>query len=145
MRVRHILDNKGSAVVTVQDGKTLAECAHRLFAEGVGALVITDNSKAPIGLIGERDIVSSVATYGAHILKLEVRSLANPKLYTCHPDDDVDRVSQLMTQRRLRHVPVVDDGVLCGIISVGDVLKHKLEESKLELGVMRDVAIARAH
>lgn len=145
MRIGHIIDKKGSSVITIPSEKSLSECARTLVTEGVGALVVADGTGAPMGLISERDIVSSVAAHGAPALELKANTFSDPKLYTCHPDDDVDWVSRLMTQRRLRHVPVVDDGVLCGIISVGDVLKHKLEESKLELGVMRDVAIARAH
>ena len=145
MRIGHIIEKKGSSVVTIQSEKSLAECARTLVVEAVGVLVVADGIGAPMGLISERDIVFFIVALGASALEQEVRTYTGRWHYECHPDDDVDWVSRLMTQRLLRHVPVVDDGVLCGIISIDDVLKHKLEETKLELGVMRDVAIARAH
>jgi CBS domain-containing protein len=143
MHVADILKAKGSAVKTIRPDQTVEHCAHRLKIDGVGALVVSGEGGAVDGIISERDIVHGLAEHGAALLGRAVGELMTRGVVTCSPADTIGHVAKLMTQRRIRHVPVKEGGRLVGIVSVGDVVKHRLDELELEANVMRDYAIAR--
>ena len=144
MQVREILSHKGTRVVTIRPDATVATAVHRLGLERVGALVVSEDGTMIAGIISERDVVRGLAEDGAAILGIDRRvgDLMTRHVVTCHPDDQVKTVMAEMTRRRIRHVPVVDGGRLVGIVSIGDIVKSRLEEMELETLVLRDAYIA---
>lgn len=142
MKVAEILKEKGRAVMTVRPGEKVETLAHRLRMAGIGALVVTEGEDHPLGLVAERDIVHAIAEHGGRALSMRVADIMTRRPVTCRPEDSVARVARIMTERRVRHVPVVEDGRLVGLVSIGDVVKHRIAEMELEAGVLRDIAIA---
>ncbi len=143
MHVADILRAKGTAVVTVRPGLTIDHLAQRLRAERIGAAIVSEDGASVDGIVSERDIVGALATHGTHTVAMTVGELMTKAVVTCSPDDTISQVAKLMTNRRIRHVPVMDGGRLAGIVSVGDVVKHRMDELELEANVMRDYAVAR--
>jgi CBS domain-containing protein len=143
MKVADILSAKGSRVVTVLPGETIANLANRLQIEQVGAMVVSRDGVTVEGMISERDIVAGLAEHGAALPGMTVSSLMARAVTTCSPDDSIADISRTMTRRRVRHLPVVRGGRLVGIVSLGDVVKHRLDEMEMEANVLRDYAIAR--
>lgn len=142
MRVKAILDRKGRHVATVRPDVKVSVAARRLIAEEIGALVVSEDGRRPQGLIGERDIVRGLTRFGDEALDRPVAELMTRQYRSCSPDDEIKRVMQEMTRFRMRHLPVLEDGRLCGLVSIGDVVKHRLEDLELETSVLRDVYIA---
>jgi CBS domain-containing protein len=133
MNVQSILANKGSDVATVGQDVSLADAAQMLRDRGIGALVVSGDGRAIEGIISERDVVRTVATHGAGALGRTVGSAMSTDVVTCANPDGVERLMALMTSRRIRQLPVVDDrGQLSGIISIGDVVKTRLNELESE-------------
>jgi CBS domain-containing protein len=146
MQVASILKAKGAHVVTVRPGETIQHAAAKLRLEGVGALIVSRDGIVLDGIITERDVTKGFADYGADLASMHVRDLMELGILTCKPEDGIADVARLMTNRRLRHLPVIDGSRLAGIVSVGDILKYRLDEVELEARVMQDVAIAnRSH
>ena len=141
MSVRHIMSDKGRDVVTAGADATLAEIAAILFEKRIGAVVITEG-EAIRGIVSERDIVRALATVGADALDKPVRETMTQKVVTCTGDDTVDELMEKMTSGRFRHVPVVEDGKLAGIISIGDVVKARIEEVEREARDIRQYITA---
>ena len=144
MRVSDILKIKGPAVKTIEPTATIRALAQGLRLEGVGAMIVLDAKGAISGIISERDLARGLAEYGSDLSSLNVSALMTQAVVTCAPDDSVATVSKVMTQRRIRHLPVVIDGQLAGLISIGDVLKHRLDEVQLEANVLRDLVLSRS-
>ena len=144
MRVREILDAKGRGVVTVRPEASVSTVVHRLVLERIGALVVSEDGRHIAGVITESDIVRALAADGAAAAASgrRVAELMTRNVATCTPEDTVKRVMAEMTRRRVRHLPVVEDGGLAGIVSIGDVVKSRLEEVELEADVLRDAYIA---
>ncbi len=142
MSVAEILKSKGSKVITIEPGMNVGQLAIRLHQVGVGALVVTDAAGKVVGIISERDIVRGLAEHGGHVNEMPVRDLMTSSVVTCCSADDISKVAATMTRRRIRHLPVVDDGRLVGMVSIGDVLKTRIDEVQLEANVLRDVALA---
>ncbi len=142
MLVSDILKEKGHTIRTVPPTLTIGELSNRLRTEKVGAMIVSIDGRSLDGIISERDIVHGLADHGAHLDSIPVAELCTSAVHTCRPDDSVGKVARLMTVKRVRHVPVVQDDRLVGIVSIGDVLKHRLVEVQLEANVLRDVAIA---
>ena len=133
MNVRSMLDQKGADVATIGVGSSLADAAARLRDLGIGALVVTGDGDSIAGIVSERDVVRAVASHGATALGRTIGSVMTTQVVTCVAGDTVEHVMTLMTDRRIRHVPVVDDqGVLGGIVSIGDVVKARLQELRFE-------------
>ena len=127
MQVQAILSRKGSDVATVEAGATVARAVELLRDHGVGALVVSDDGRIIEGIISERDVVRRLANESAAALDSTVARVMTRSVTTCRPEEDLDHLMQLMTDQRIRHVPVVDDhGALIGIISIGDVVKQRL-------------------
>lgn len=142
MHVAAILREKGRAVETVEAGATLAEVVRRLAALRIGAVVVTAPGAAVTGIVSERDVVRMLAQHGAAALNRTVADCMTRNVVTCRETDTVDELMSRMTQGRFRHLPVVEGGQLAGIISIGDVVKHRVAEVELEASAMRDYITA---
>lgn len=142
MKVSDILRVKGTDVMTVRPTETLERLSHRLRMARVGALVVSNDGRTIDGIISERDIVHCMAERGASCLAAPVEAAMTRRVLTCTPDSTVASVMKTMTTSRIRHLPVVEDGKLAGIVSLGDVVKARLDEMELEAGVLRDLAMS---
>jgi len=143
MRVSDILKAKGSAVKTIERNATMRALAQSFRKESVGAMLVLDAEGKLEGIISERDLARGIDEFGTSLPEMRVSDLMTRSVVTCAPDDGVGMVASVMTQRRIRHLPVVVDRVVVGLISIGDVLKYRLDEVRLEASVLRDVARAR--
>ncbi|MGF1609088.1 MAG: CBS domain-containing protein [Kiloniellales bacterium] len=131
-------------MATVRPDATIATVVRLLKLEGIGALVVsTDGSKVQ-GIISERDVVRGLAEHGAALLEMPVSSLMTRVVKTCRLDAPITDVMAEMTRSRFRHLPVVEDGQLRGIVSIGDVVKNRLEELETETHVLRDFIVGRS-
>ena len=141
MRVDQILDAKGRAVATVAPDATVADAVAALADQNVGALVVSTDGSTVEGIVSERDIVRGLA-HGADVLQRTVGELMATDVSTCQGRSDIEELMGTMTAGRFRHVPVVDQGGLCGIISIGDVVKARIDELATEtqqlVGYIRD-------
>jgi signal-transduction protein with cAMP-binding, CBS, and nucleotidyltransferase domain len=138
MKVAEILKTKGSAVATVLPEMSIQHVAKRLRVERIGALVVSADGQHVDGIVTERDIVHGLAQEGARWLDRRVGDVVARSVRTCASDDRVRDVMAEMTRARVRHLPVVTDGTLCGIVSIGDVVKSCLDDADLEVSVLRD-------
>src|SRR4051812_40135599 len=125
MTVRAILDRKGHDVATIAASATLAEAAKQLSERRIGALIVADSSASIEGMLSERDIVRTVAAHGPSALSRAVREVMTSEVITCAEADTVASLMEQMTRGKFRHLPVVHEGRLVGIISIGDVVKHR--------------------
>jgi CBS domain-containing protein len=132
MRISGLLRDKGDFVATVAPAATVAEVLAGLAEHGVGALIVTEDAKRILGIVSERDIARALHREGPAALTRAVTDVMTADVRTCAPDDTVDSLMALMTERRIRHVPVVVDGELAGIVSIGDVVKHRVHELEHE-------------
>jgi CBS domain-containing protein len=137
-RVREVLQVKGSEVLTIPPATPVMRVAQRMRSDHIGAFVVSSRVGQLEGLVTERDIVFAIARHGAGALDLPVSAVMSKAPTTCGPDDTVRAVMGEMTRERVRHLPVVEDGVLRGIISIGDVVKASIDDADLENNVMRD-------
>ena len=144
MKVQALIEEKGARVATVRPDATVATVVRLLKLEGIGAMVVsTDGSKVQ-GIISERDIVRGLAENGVALLEMTVSKLMTREVKTCRRDANVTDVMAEMTRSRFRHLPVVEDGKLCGIVSIGDLVKNRLEELETETHVLRDFIVGRS-
>jgi CBS domain-containing protein len=132
MLVSDILRRKGREVVSAPPNQTVAEVARLMAGKGIGSVLVLSGGSIA-GILSERDIVRTLAEAGPACLDRPVSDLMTSHVVTCGPDEGVDRVMALMTEGRFRHVPVLDQGRLVGLVSIGDVVKHRLEEAQAEL------------
>jgi len=138
MLVRSLLKGKGGEVFTVGPDISVLDAARELNEKRIGAVIVCDGDGAIVGVLSERDIVRSLAEKGEEALKGTVGDLMTRDVKTCGLDDTIDEIMGLMTGRRFRHVPVIDGGKLVGIVSIGDVVKHKIAEAELEAQSLKD-------
>lgn len=143
MKVSDILKDKGSAVKAVKASDSILELARKMKTDAVGAMVVIGGSGKLEGIISERDIANGLASHGDGLTRMLVGDLMTRAVVTCSPEDPIANVAKIMTQRRFRHMPVQQDDELIGVVSIGDVLKHRLDELQLETNVLRDFVIAR--
>lgn len=133
MHVQTILSAKGAEVATIAPTATLADATAMLRERGFGALVVSTDGVSIDGILSERDIVRALATEASAALDMEISECMSSDVITCQPTDSIDDLMQSMTDRRIRHLPVVgDDGALTGMISIGDVVKYRLGELERE-------------
>ena len=142
MRIQSVLDAKGSRVEAADTDLRVEEASRRIADLGIGPLVVREGAVVA-GIIDERDIVYGLAKHGRAVFDLAVAEVMRSEPVTCTPDQNVREVMGLMTARRVRHVLVIGPLGPCGIVSIGDVVKHRLEEAELEVSVLRDYARAR--
>lgn len=138
MTVRAILDLKGRDVTTIVPDKTLGEAASLLSQHKIGALVVTGADRRVTGILSERDIVKAISAGGAAALEEKISARMTREVVTCGPSDTMAELMGRMTAGRFRHVPVIENGRLVGIISIGDVVKHRLAEMERESSALRD-------
>ena len=142
MKISDILRNKGSEVFSTFAWTTVGEALEQLDDRRVGALVVRDEARAVAGIVSERDIVHGLRTTGAGLLGQPVSRVMTHQVATVSPDETIVHAMTTMTRDRHRHLPVLDDGDLVGIVSIGDLVKYRLQEMELETGVLRDSFIA---
>jgi CBS domain-containing protein len=127
MRIADVLRNKGASVATITPETSVAGLLTELTVHNIGAMVVV-SPDGLVGIVSERDVVRKLHEIGGEILRQPVSEIMTTLVVTCTPDDSVDSLSALMTENRVRHVPVVADGRLAGIVSIGDVVKTRMEE-----------------
>lgn len=137
MNVAAILKAKGTNVITVQSETSVAEVVHLLTEKRIGAVVVSPDGIRAQGILSERDIVASLAARGPATLDKKAHELMTVRVTTCSPRDELADLMSTMTTKRIRHLPVVEDGALCGIISIGDVVKWRVEEIEREADALR--------
>jgi CBS domain-containing protein len=138
MTVAAILKAKGSHVETTGPDTTLYTVGWQLKSKNIGALVVVGADNSILGMISERDFVRAQIEHGAQVLALPVSRVMTTRVLTCTPDERVTGVMARMTRHRVRHLPVVDHGRLAGIVSIGDVVKYRLDELELEANILRE-------
>ena len=143
MKISDILSHKGSEIVAILPSETLAAAAKKLAQHRIGGLIVRDRLGRLAGMLSERDIVSAMAQHGESALAMTVNDAMTPDVVTCRPSDTVREIMALITVRRVRHIPVCEGDKLLGIVSIGDVLKSRLDEKELELNMLRDLTLAR--
>ncbi|MEQ8387503.1 MAG: CBS domain-containing protein [Alphaproteobacteria bacterium] len=143
MHVAQIIAEKGASVLTAGANDRITRLLKLLASRNVGAIVICDAAGAVIGIVSERDIVRAFADNGAAVLDMTAADLMTREVVTCSKEDTVIELMSVMTERRIRHLPVIDDGVLAGVISIGDVVKYRIAEAESELTGLRDYVMAQ--
>jgi CBS domain-containing protein len=142
MFVSDILAQKGGLVFTVTPGTSIAQLSQQLSTRRIGSVLVLDGEGSVAGIVSERDLVRAMASHGAKAMELEARQVMTREVVTCDPDDSIDQVMQTMTQGRFRHLPVVRHGELLGLVSIGDVVKARLEETKHETEALKAYIVA---
>lgn len=143
MSVEAILKNKGRNVFTIRPEHAVADAAALMTAKKVGVAVVCDAKGAVVGVVSERDIVAGMTQFGKGVVDMAVRNIMTSPVLTCGPSDSVKRIMEIMTERRIRHLPVVDNGDLLGMVSIGDAVNFRLHEAQMETAVLRDIAVTR--
>ncbi|MDQ2838014.1 MAG: CBS domain-containing protein [Actinomycetota bacterium] len=135
MSISEILRRKGSAVVTIEPDATVTELVRTLGEHKIGAVVVVRDGQT-VGIVSERDVVRRLDEVGAAVLELAVSELMSAEVISCGPDDALDDIAEQMTERRIRHLPVLADGKLAGIVTIGDVVAariRELEQTRVQL------------
>jgi len=143
MSVETILKSKGNAAYTIRPEHSVSDAAALMSTKRVGVAMVCDAKGKLQGMVSERDIVHGITQYGKGLLDMPVRNIMSSPVVTCHPGDTVKTIMEIMTNRRVRHLPVVDGVDILGIISIGDVVSYRLRESEAERAVLRDYAVTR--
>jgi CBS domain-containing protein len=141
MNVDNILRQKGADVATIAPEASIKRAADWLRAKDIGALVVARDDVV-LGIISERDIIHALSQHGEQVASMQVKDIMTHGLITVTPEDNLNRLMKLMTRHRVRHLPVLRDGKLAGIISIGDVVKRRLDDLELETNVLHDLYIA---
>jgi CBS domain-containing protein len=142
MFVSDILSRKGGLVYTVTPGTSVAQIAQQLSTRRIGSVLVLDAESSVVGIVSERDLVRAFASHGADALEFEARKIMTRDVVTCDPDDSIDHVMEQMTRGRFRHLPVVRHGELLGLVSIGDVVKARLEEATHETEALKAYIVA---
>ncbi len=132
MKISDVLRSKGSDVVTIAPDDSVATLLGLLAEHRIGAVVVSGGDGAVDGIVSERDIVRRLHSLGAAVLEEPVSAIMTAEVHTCSTHDDVRDLAARMTERRIRHVPVVEDGTLVAIVSIGDVVKHRIRDLAAE-------------
>ena len=132
MRIADILRTKGASVATVTETTTVTGLLAELVIHNIGAMVVVGPDGRVVGIVSERDVVRTLHDHGPELLRSAVCDIMSKVLVTCTPDDQIDDLSALMTNNRVRHVPVMQDDRLVGIVSIGDVVKNRMEQLQAE-------------
>jgi CBS domain-containing protein len=138
MNVEQLLSGKGHDVISMQPHRTLSEAIRTLSEKRIGAVVVMGADGALVGILSERDIIRALGELGAGALESAVSRSMTSKVVTCRPQTSVDELMEIMTTGRFRHVPVVENGRVTGLVSIGDVVKHRVAAIEAESQAMRD-------
>ncbi|MHB0929298.1 MAG: CBS domain-containing protein [Candidatus Nanopelagicales bacterium] len=129
MKIAHILSNKSPFVATIKAGASVKHLVDELKKYGIGALIVSEDGRRIDGIVSERDIVRKLSEFVGEVSLLKVEDIMTRDVFTCSADDDVEKLMEVMTEHKFRHVPVVeDDGSLFGVVSIGDLVKYRIEE-----------------
>ncbi|MFP6731938.1 MAG: CBS domain-containing protein [Alphaproteobacteria bacterium] len=143
MHVSDILANKGRPdVITITPDETMEAAAKMLHSKHIGALIVSSDGESVLGVLSERDIARSIALKGSAALSVALREFMTSKVVSCKSTDSIANVMKQMSSGRFRHVPVIEDERLIGMVSIGDVVKHRLEETQQEADALRDYVLA---
>lgn len=137
MNVATILSDKGNKVITASPDDTLLEIAKTLRQHGIGCIVVSKGQGKIAGIVSERDLVRAVAEFGSDVLSTPVSEHMTRKVFTCHKSDTINTIMAAMTDGRFRHMPVIENDSLIGVISIGDVVRLRIAEAELEASAMR--------
>ncbi len=140
MSISDVLHHKGNKVVTVRDTDTVQAAVNKLSEHRIGAVVVEDQWMRHAGIFSERDLVNAVSRSGAEVLNYPVSKIMSSPVVTCRPTDQVETAMGAMTLAKIRHLPVIENGHLVGIVSIGDLVKHRLDEKALEANVLLDLS-----
>lgn len=143
MRISDVLADKGGHVVTVWPDSRLDHVTQLFDQRAIASVVVVDHGGRTLGIFTDRELVRAVAKYGATAIELPVGRVMLAPAPSCDPDDTVGHVLRLMTDNRIRHVLVLRDGAMVGIVSIGDLVKIRLNDAELENRVLREMALAR--
>lgn len=132
MRISDVVKRKGDTVITVRSDASVTDLLDLLAEHRIGAVVVSDDGQSVDGIVSERDIVRHLHTHGSAVLEQPVSSIMTREVQTCAPEDELDALEHTMTEHRIRHVPVVIDGHLTAIVSIGDVVKHRMTDLQAE-------------
>lgn len=138
MTIAAILKTKGSTVTTIKEETSVAEVTELLRAQRIGAVVVLDAHGVVAGILSERDIVRGLATMGAAVLDQRAGTIMTAPVITCAPGDSVHDAMEQMTSGRFRHLPVMEGGQLAGLVSIGDLVKRRIEQAEQEAGQLRE-------
>jgi CBS domain-containing protein len=141
MIIKTILKNKGDSVITIGVFESVRDAMDTMVERKIAALVLTNGAEV-IGLVSERDILQAISERGTAVLNAPVGHVVTGPLVAVSPEETTKRVMHLMTHSRIRQLPVMDNGQLVGIVSVGDIVKYRLEELEMESNVLRDLTVA---
>ncbi len=138
MQISSILQSKGTLVVSISRELSILDATRELTRYGIGAIVVCDSPEGIDGILSERDIARAIAAHGAAALDLRVADVMTTEVTTCAPTDTTDALAEVMTAQRIRHLPVVDDGRIVGVVSIGDIVKHRLDELQVETRTLHE-------
>src|SRR6266571_272943 len=144
MKVASILKAKGTHVATIAPTATVRTAVEQMRRHRIGSLVVSETGDRIVGLIAEREVVHGLAEHGEQLLHRQVLDVMSAAVVTATSEDSLTKVMAQMTRYRARHVPIVDAGRLVGLVSIGDVVKHRLDELELEANILRDAFLARS-
>jgi len=137
MRIADVLRNKGAAVATITPETSVSGLLNELTLHNIGAMVVV-GPDGVVGIVSERDVVRKLHEHGVELLRLPVSQIMTTMVATCSPTDTVDHLTALMTTKRVRHIPVVENDRLVGIVSIGDIVKQRMEELESEQRALQD-------
>lgn len=143
MSVEAILKSKGRNVFTIRPEHSVSEAVSLMSAKRVGVAIVCDAKGRILGVISERDVVNGMAQFGKGVADMSVRNIMTSPVVTCQPSDAAKKVLEVMSERRIRHLPVVDADELVGLVSIGDAVNYRLKQAQIEMGVLRDFAAVR--
>ncbi|MEL7486485.1 MAG: CBS domain-containing protein [Pseudomonadota bacterium] len=138
MKVEKIIQAKGAEVFAVSPTSTIAEAVDLLGEKNIGAVLVKDDQGRAAGILSERDVVRLMRSRGGDVMSAQVSECMTPNPYTCDPEATVDELLNQMTEKRIRHMPVVNAGSLVGLVSIGDVVKNKIEEAEREAAALKE-------
>lgn len=138
MKVEHILRSKGADVFAVRQDDSIAAAVSVLNEKNIGAVIVKGDDGKIVGILSERDVVRRLGKAGAEVMDMRVRDCMTGNPFTCAPDDSVDELMAKMTDKRIRHLPVTAGGRIVGVVSIGDVVKRKIEEIEREAAVLKE-------
>ncbi|MBV8095192.1 MAG: CBS domain-containing protein [Acetobacteraceae bacterium] len=143
MLISDVLAHKGPEVIRASSDETVRSAVNKLSEHRIGALVVEDRWLKPIGIFSERDLLNCIAHQGPEVLDRPVHEVMTRPMISFHPQDRIDAALAMMTMKRIRHLPITEGGKLVGIVSIGDLVKHRLDEKELENSVLLDISRMR--
>ncbi len=138
MKAKHILQSKGADVFAVSPDDSIAVAVSLLNEKNIGAVIVRGKSDEVVGILSERDVVRRLGKNGVEAMALRVSDCMTANPFTCAPDATIEELMAKMTEKRIRHLPVTQDGRVVGVISIGDVVKRKIEETEREAAALKE-------